>query len=439
MQHKTHLLLCFVSLLYLNTSWPSFPEFFGTSPRTSSLGGQPNDEWDDPSNNYYAAALTAFSHKINVNLSYDSVKHDFLPINGIVTKNSTNNAYGTNTGNINTDYGEFRHSSVHLTLPIAYPGAGNIAISLFSPLGHLIETNTGHPTHPEYVMYHARYKRTELFANYAHPIGNNFALSLGAFVGFQVRADMSAQASLNGVNFGSSSSAKAKVSPSLASLFSIAKKWQSATVFFAYQQEMTSNLDANIIGDTSDPPIPFDIGATSIPYYDPHILRLGYQQSLGPALKLHSMLEYQLWGNYKTPVIRIIQRANVKGSDNYENIKTQNILIPKLGLKYSWSDYLALMAGVSYRPTPLKGDFSGAGNSIDTDVLTTSAGIDFKSRLLDKLFTFSGAFQWHQLKEKKVTKTSGQENGSAGQKIGSPGYTVGGDVYMASVGISTSF
>ncbi|MBI2520539.1 MAG: hypothetical protein HYV97_08975 [Bdellovibrio sp.] len=440
MQDFAKLIVLTCLSFFLQNAWASFPEFFGASPSTSVIGSQANIDYSDPANAYYAGALTAFSDKLALNVSYDYVNHDFYPIDNIIVKNNTNFST-TQSGSAVTDYGEFRHSGLHAVLPIRYPGAGNLVLNLFSPVGHFLETNTGHPTLPEYVFYHARYKRTEAFLQYAHPFTTNFSLSLGAYVGFQVRADVNTQASISGTTYGSSAAAKAKVAPSLAGLMSMAFKLDNWTSYLAYKQEMKSNLDANVVGDAplgGTSSLPFDIGIASLPYYDPAILRFGIQRR-GDRISMMGLLEYQMWENYQTPVVIITQRASVLSSDNYEKIQTKNILVPKVGFQWNMSDSLSFFTGISHRPTPLKGDFSGSGNSVDTDSTILCAGPKWSTQMFGLLMDITGAFQWHQLEDRTVVKSANQENGSGGSKIGAPGYKVGGDVYMASIGLKVAF
>ncbi|HAZ14393.1 MAG: hypothetical protein A2X86_19385 [Bdellovibrionales bacterium GWA2_49_15] len=441
MQYFARLVAFTCLSLFLQNTWASFPEFFGASPSTSAIGSQANTDFSDPANAYYAGALMAFSDKLALNVSYDYVDHDFYPINNIVVKNSTNFSGATQNGNALTEYGEFRHSSLHAVLPIRYPGAGNLVLNLFSPVGNFLETNTGHPTLPEYVFYHARYKRTEAFLQYAHPFTSNVALALGAYVGFQVRADVNTQASINGTTYGSSAAAKAKVAPSLAGLLSLAYKLENWAGYLAYKQEMKSNLDANVIGDAplgGTSSLAFDIGIATLPYYDPASVRLGVQRK-GDRLSIMGLVEYQMWGNYQTPVVQITQRASVLSSDNYEKVQTQNIFVPKLGVQWNLSDSLSLLTGVAHRPTPLKGDFSGAGNSVDTDSTILCGGLKWTAKLMGMPMDLGGSIQWHQLEDRTVVKSAGQENGSGGSKIGAPGYKIGGDVYMASAGLKIAF
>lgn len=431
-------LLLLILLLASPLTYSSFGDFFGASPGTTALGGQYNGIINDAANNYYAPAMLAFGNKIGVNASATSMKHDFEDIPSVVIKNDTNHAYGTQSGPVKTDYSDYRASTVHLSFPLKPRLNGTFALSFFSPLGDLIEVNTGSAFLPEYVMYRSRYRRTSLHLNYAHIINDNFSFSIGSLLGFQVGAQMNTQASLNGSSFGSSAAAQAKVSPALGAIVSLGMKHSLGHAYFTYNQEMKSKLDASVTGDTSDPPIPFDILASSMSFYDPHVFRIG--TTVNSMLGTSSFsLEYQMWSNYQTPIVRITQKVSIKSSDNREVVETENILIPKVGQLFNITDRFDLMLGAAYRPTPIKGDFSGAGNSVDTNSFIFSGGSNFRISVMKQMIELSAIGGVHLLEKKTVIKSPNQENGSAGTKLGGPQYDIGGQVYFASLGIRTEF
>ena len=175
-------------------------------PRRRPSGGQANTDADDPANNYYLPAILAYTKNIGVSLSLGSVAPTFKDIGGIVVKNAANSD-GDERGGVDTQYKTTYHGAVHFNLPIAHERAGNIGISFFSPVGFFVESDSGSPYLPEYVMYRSRYKRVLGYLNYAHPVSPRFAFSLGAHLGLQstVRADT--QTSLNGAGYGSSTNA----------------------------------------------------------------------------------------------------------------------------------------------------------------------------------------------------------------------------------------
>lgn len=430
-----------VSLVFLcGHTLASFPEFFGTGPTTSTIGNQANGNTHDAANLYYVPAMAAWSDKLTLQATMSATTHDFNDITNIITENSTTGQSGSTTevGNANTSYEDALNTVVNILFPLR-DDLGAVGISFFGPVGRLAETNSGSPNLPEYSLYRARYRRTQLHLNYALPLGENWAISAGAHLGFQVSARVNTQVSLSN-NYGSNASAKTKINPSLGAILSLAHRGDNQTTYFTFQQEMKSNLEAIATGDISDPPLTLiNVGLESMIYYDPHILRVGTVLNFD-LFDLYGSLEYQMWENYEAPLIDVSNLGGtVRASDDFERLNLRNIIVPKVGMLYKVSDQLGLRLGASYRQTPFDSDFSGAGNTIDTNVLMGSTGMTYDFEFFGKPIQVGGSLQYHHLMEKTVTKTANQENGNAGSKIGAPGYTIGGSVIMAMGGLSISF
>lgn len=433
------LIITFIMFSISFSSNANYAEFFGSHPSTSSIGNQANSDAFDPANNYYIPALMAFNDTITFSTSVGSVSTSFEPIGTVVVKNSSN-SNTTQSDVVSTDYKSFYGATIHASVPIAYDGAGSLNVSIITPVGKMIETNSGDAVRPEYVMYRSRYRRTLFHLNYAHKWNENFAFSLGTHIGFQAGANASTNVSLNGTSFGSNGGVKSDVRPSIAAIVSAIYRDETWGSYFTFQQEMKSNLEAQADGEINDPTSAlFKITIESMIYYDPHILRFGGHYKLG-SITFLGALEYQIWDNYKTPVIRIKSRGGiVLPSDDYEAIKLRNIPVPKLGLMYALTDSMALLAGLSYKPTPVEGNFSGAGNSIDSNSLILTAGGQLGIKFFGKEMRLLAGAQYHKLEELNVIKTINQENGNTGAKIGSPGYKIGGSVLAASAGLNIKF
>lgn len=432
------ILLVFIINLFCPNAHANFNDFFGTGVTTAIVGGQSNGRVNDPNNIYYSPAIHAWNQNLSFAGNLQKVGHNFNDINNIVVKNSTNNTNAssqyTEKSNIKVDYPDYQNNSIGVLLPLKYEGAGSLALAYSGPIGNLIEANTGNPTAPEYVMYHSRYRRTMLELHYAHPLGETFALSLGTKMGFQTGADVNTQASLTGTGYGSSGSAKAKIAPSIGGIVSAAYKNESFFAYFLFSQEMKQYLRTNVNGEINDPPVPFDVTVDSMLYYDPYTFRLGAGYKTSP-LDIFASVDYQLWSGYRTPLMHITRKTFIVSSDDYEKTHTRDIFIPRLGTLIHFGNSFDFGIGALYRPTPLKGDFSGAGNSVDTNSYAFSAGPLLRIKIFDKEIESGFSFQYQKLIDKKVTKTSLQENGSIGDKIGSPGYTIGGKIITYSVGI----
>ena len=429
-----------LSLVCLSTQ-ASFPEYFGTGPNTSSIGNQSNLDIEDPSNTYYLPALSAWAKQISLSATASSTSHTFEPITNVVTENSTNGQSGTTTvsGDVDTDYENSNNTVVSLILPLRKDEYGAASILFSAPIGGLVETNSGHPTLPEYSMYRSRYRRSQMHLNYALPLTENWAISVGAHLGFQASARVNTQVSL-GDEYGSSGNAKTQIDPSLGAIISTVYKTSDSVIGFTFQQEMKSNLEAVATGEISDPPLTLiNIGLDNMIYYDPHIVRLNYSKAWS-TIEAYATLEYQMWSNYKAPLIKLSNLGGtVRASDDYERLQMKSIFIPKLGIKWKALESISLLGGVIYRPTPIDSDFSGSGNTLDTDSVILTSGLTYDFKLFNKDVQFGLTLQYHHLMEEEVLKTTGQENGNAGQKIGAPGYSIGGHVLMAMSGVKVHF
>lgn len=419
----------------------SYPELFGSSFSTSGIGNQANLDANDPSNNYYAPSVLGFSDKFNVLLQATSTAVHFKPINNITVTNSTNSNTAPTTGSARTDYPKFYGTALHAAVPVGGNlHLGTLAFSIFLPIGDIVRSNSGDAFKPEYVMYHSRHQRTSAFVNFAKKWNDNLSFSLGAILGFQATADISTNMSLNGASYGSWASGQSKVSPSLGVVFSTTKRFDMMTAYFTYQQEMKSNLKAIVHGEITNPSLAlFDSAISSMIFYDPHTFRLGTQFSSGD-FQYYAGVEYQMWTNYKAPIMQIAKNGGViVPSSNYEKIQTRDTINPRLGVKYNLTNRWSVLLGAQYRMTPLKGDFSGSGNSIDADTVIGTGGLQYRMVIWSKDVHLGASLQYHRMMDKHVTKSANQEDGTSGPKIGAPGYDVGGYILAGSLGVKFNF
>ena len=418
----------------------SYPELFGASYTTSAIGNQFNGDQNDPSNNYYAPAVLGFTNKFNVYLGATSTAVYFEKINNIVVKNTSTSGV-TEYGNVDVNYPKFYGNALHLSIPVGgQEHLGTIALSAFFPIGDIIKASSGHPYLPEYVMYRSRHQRTSLYLNFAKSLSDSWAVSLGTILGFQASALVKTNMSLNGTSYPSWVTAQAEVEPSLGVIASVVKRFEKAQAYLTYQQEMKSNLKAQLNGEISNPTAAlFDSTMDQMLSYDPHTIRVGANKSFEKT-EVFGALEYQIWSQYKTPKMHIIQNSGVVlSSKEFEKLSLRDTINPRLGVRYNWNKHFSTMIGAQYRMTPFKGDFNGKGNSVDVDSLIGAIGGEYRFTLFSKDVQLGGSFQYHKLASKHVTKTPGMENDQAGDKIGAPGYDIGGHIIAGSVGLKFNF
>jgi hypothetical protein len=431
----------FFIILFTSNTYANFPEMFGASSSTSGLANQFNDNENDPSNNYYAPALLSSSHRPQLQFSSNYNQSSFKEINNVTVRNSVNSESSNEIGNVDTAYPAFISNSVHLSLPILKETGNKFAVSIFTPGKNLQEMSSGDAFLPEYVMYRSRNSRTTVHFNFIFPWEDGWSYSLGAFSGLQISGETEIAARYNGSGKNSTAKMKAVAKPSLSPIFSVAKKHSLGTFILAYQHEMKNKMQIHAVGSTRDPALnfPYDFTMSSLLYFDPSTLRVGESWNVKNG-KFFTTLEYQYWKSYSPSTISIEQNGGfIVGTGNYGNAKMRNIVIPKVGYEFNLNQNLIAQMGLAYRSTPLVGDFSGPGNAIDTDSQIYSLGLISRFTLLSKMTELSGCLQVHELKNKTVQKSAGNEDGGAGNKIGSPGYEIGGSILNLALGMKLEF
>ena len=430
-----------IALLYPLCLNAGLPEFYGSASKNAGIGNQAVFPSHEAGNLYYAPALAAWTKNPAIDINFYKIDTNFKEIDGVVVQNSINGQSASEIrSSVNTKYPSTYHCSLHSLFPLPKKYSGLIGISAYFPMDNLLETNSGSPFLPEYIMYRSRYNRSTLHINHARPLNKTWAWSIGAHLGFQASANINTLVSLN-QGVGSSASMKSTIAPKIKAILSLAHANDQQFFYFTYKQEMKTTFKATALGDITNPSFTLiDIGINSLLFYDPHTFHFGYGTELLKKMDLIFSIDYQLWKNYKSPVISVINNSGpVENSSNFEVLKLRNIFHPRLGVQYRASENIDLTSGLAYRPTPLKGDFSDSGNSLDSDSFIFSAGLAYKTKIFKKTIRLALSGQYHKLKEKKISKTDGQENGLDGLKIGAPGYHIGGSVLVIQSGFNLLF
>jgi hypothetical protein len=426
-----------IALIFSFPTLASVPELFGPSASTIAVGGQAQSE--SAANNYYASALLGYSQKTQFSFNTFYINTDFKSINNVIVKNESNSVSSYESGDVEVNNSPSAMFSAHLSVPVFSPQGPKLNLSLFAPMDRLMEADTSLPYQPRYVMYNERLLRPLMLVSASQSF-SDWSYSLGLISGFQTNGETyfitrttSGNPSFARLNF--------NAKPSLGLTASVAKKTNQHTTYLSFQQEMSSKLVNRATGETeiaSNSSFAFDFNLSSLLYYDPMILRLGHQIKTSNISWLFS-IEYQDWSNFENSNMKVTKLGgSINGSSNFEELELQNIFIPKIGLEYVIFPRWTLKAGHFYRPSPVKtSGLKNAGNTIDTDKHVSSLGLAHNFSLFQMPLTLDVAYQSHFLKQMKIVKTPGMENGEISQeKIGSPGYTVGGMIHVLSMGLS---
>lgn len=431
-------------LLLTSNIYGSVPEFFAASAKTAGIAGQATGLSSDAENNYYAASLLAFSNKVVYSANIMAIHTSFTPINNIVLQNAYTSANtGSVYGNADTNYELSTVAALHFAMPLFQKLHSKLAVSVFLPVTKLLETSTGDPYQPEYVFYKSRFARPQIYLNTIFRLGEKspYAISIGALTGFAASAETFASTRLSGDASPSWGKAKVLAKPSFGLLASISYQTTKGYLSFAFQQELQSNFDAAIVGQAplgGSSSIAFNLNASSMIGYDPMILRLSYSHSMDN-LKFLGTVEYQYWGGYSNPTLKLASGSIINPSKDFEPLNTKNIIVPKIGVEWRVNPKFILRSGYMYRPTPLVKDHTLPGNSLDTDVHALSLGVGYLFNMFSTPMEFNLGLQYYYLAPEKVNKIAVMENGSAGQPVGYGGYDIGGSVQALSMGLKWGF
>ena len=431
-----YFILIISTILYSSISFSSFFEDFGASTSSLGLGGQSNLYESSPSTNYYLPAAMAYNRNIKIEFSSFASSYNIKPIDDIVIENSINTSSGSEKiGSVDNDFTNLYTNSLHVSLPIAKMD-GSINLSLISPFPFAAQFDTGDPYTPEYSLIKARPRRIQGFINLAYAINNNIAFSLGAHLGAKVESEFSTKASVNNDdNLYTYASGAGEVTPQISPVVSMLYKIHPVFFGLYFQGEMESSLRVDLAAEEIFNGLVFDSILDTILYYDPATFKFQFSWNMNNVCFLNTSINYYRWKNYQTPKINITQLAAVTGTYNYETLKIRNTISPRIGLSYYLSDQKMLNIGLAYKQSPLKGNFSGNGNTIHSDSYILSMSPTVKFERFGYMLKASLGVAHEILENMRVTKESGQENGLSGRKIGSPGFDIGGNITTVSIGL----
>lgn len=192
--------------------------------------------------------------------------------------------------------------------------------------------------------------------------------------------------------------------------------------------QTTVAANATIPGTIPDPGLPLNI--TTLDAYQPIIISMGSQYHFSEKLDLAATFEYQNWASLTDE----LEKDTVK---DQANLKFQDIIIPRLGLKYAYSPDLNLTTGFSYDTSPLEDGTSNDVNLFDNDRMVMAAGASYMMRNTKWLaypLRIDAAYQYHQLSERDFTLTSDQAPVSPYETV-----TTGGSTHVFSMSVSMNF
>ena len=210
-------LLNLLILFFTTSALANFGDTIGVAPENISLGGQASLHSISASAGLFHPSSIGLETRNQFSFSISNTSFNFSEIKNVVVENDTTSQSGQTFGDVSTDYESISMGQAHGIINIP-KFKTNLGFSIFAPLLYIAKFDSGDPSTSRICNVPIKCQKECLRSFLWQKINDKFALALGAQVGFKLEADIEANASLNGTNFGSSARAKANIFPKVAFL-----------------------------------------------------------------------------------------------------------------------------------------------------------------------------------------------------------------------------
>jgi hypothetical protein len=361
---------------------------------------------------------------------------NFKKLDNIVVESPLNdNRDDYKKDDYNFDYSKV--SLLDLSVQIPFLGFHNtsMAFHFSGPLDNLMMINTLDPYLPEYYSY-SQYNKPNLSLYFIKKF-NELSFAAGVLTGMTAIGETKVLAKTQGdPDGGSSGKLEFQTKPKNSFLLSIAKQTKNYNAFLTYQHDHKSEFINRAEGLTpAGGEVKYNFDLSSAIYYSPKIYRIGFEKHF-ESWSYYSQIRYEDWSSFESPILKIDRNSGViEGSEDFYNIKTQNIILPSIGAEFT-HEKIVTRYGIMYRPSIFKNTQNGNSNLLDTDKVISSFGLAYPVKLMQNPFWFNFSVQYIDFVEKDVQKSSRREDNKVGEKIGSDGYTFDGQIYSLYLGLS---
>ncbi|MDA8791948.1 hypothetical protein N9N67_01810 [Bacteriovoracaceae bacterium] len=430
--------LVLLTLLFSGSVLSDVGMLYAPGAHNMGIGSQPDMESQDCSNTYYAPALNSFIDSPKISLNSLVVHHNLYEMNDIVVQNSLNSDDDIDFGDIDPNESTSAYHMTHFCFPFIKQFNTFLNISVTAPVTQIMEAKTVDSYEPTYYFENTQEKRTILRVSFTHKVDKYLAYSVGQKTSFNVFGETSFVSRYQGDDDYSSGEMDIQTKPSSALIISAAYFFnEESYAFFSFIDELKTEMVTTSEGFTplGDAIVPYDFTITSIIYYDPRVISFGHGQKINNFYYAVS-LEYHDWSGYESSKMKITRNSGIiKKSKNYETIKTNNIFVPKFGLKYNHGKSF-FSGGYFYRPRAIISNLNSSGNTIDLNSHNFTLGYERNLSVFKWPLSLSVGYMLREYEDLSVDKSSDMENGDDGKKIGYGGFTAGGQVHSMSFGIN---
>lgn len=174
-----------------------------------------------------------------------------------------------------------------------------------------------------------------------------------------------------------------------------------AALFWRDETDYEVGVDANVVIPGVVPEPGLDLALSTIDSYQPEVFGGGLLLPLGK-FELVASVEQQKWSELESKFARDTVR-------NQANLRFRDVVVPRLGARFQWTEQLRLFGGVAQEDSPLKSSRSQDVNYLDTDKIVLGLGGDYRlnsAPIIDAPLVLSLSYQYQKLDERNFELTS---------------------------------
>lgn len=174
-----------------------------------------------------------------------------------------------------------------------------------------------------------------------------------------------------------------------------------AALFWRNETDYEVGVDANVVIPGVVPEPGLDLALSTIDSYQPEVFGGGLLLPIGK-FELVASVEQQKWSELESKFAGDTVR-------NQANLRFRDVVVPRLGARFQWTEQLRLFGGVAQEDSPLKSSRSQDVNYLDTDKIVLGLGGDYRlnsAPIIDAPLVLSLSYQYQKLDERNFELTS---------------------------------
>ena len=172
-------------------------------------------------------------------------------------------------------------------------------------------------------------------------------------------------------------------------------------LFYRGESEYDVSVDANVVIPGVIPEPGLDLALATLDTFQPQVYGIGLLMPLGK-FELVAAVERQYWSDLESEFAGDTVRDQA-------GLRFNDTTVPRIGVRYTWSDALKLYGGVAVEDSPLQSTRSQDVNFLDSDRIVVGVGADYRLKrapIINMPLVMSLAYQYQQLDEREFNLTS---------------------------------